>query len=199
MSAKLNELKKHLRPGQVYRRADLAQWSNAVDRHLRQLREDGTLTKLSRGLYYYPKKTVFGPAPADDKKLVEAFLNDDRFLLSSPNAYNTLGVGTTQLYNETVVYNHKRHGHFKLGGRCFNFRVKLHFPKSLSTEFLLVDLANNLDRLAEDVDVVMAQMREKVTSMNVQTLRCMARDYGTVRTRKFFQETLTEPTLSHAS
>jgi len=30
MSAKLNELKKHLRPGQVYRRADLAKWSNAV-------------------------------------------------------------------------------------------------------------------------------------------------------------------------
>lgn len=197
MSAKLNELKKHLRPGQVYRRADLAQWSNAVDRHLRQLQEDGTLTKLSRGLYYYPKKTVFGPAPADDKKLVEAFLNDDRFLLSSPNAYNTLGVGTTQLYNETVVYNHKRHGRFNLGGRYFDFRVKPHFPKSLSTEFLLVDLVNNLDRLAEDADAVMARVRKKAASMNVQTLRRMARDYGTIRTRKFFHETLAEPTLSH--
>jgi hypothetical protein len=37
-----------------------------------------------------------------------------RFLLTSPNAYNTLGVGTTQLYDKTVVYNHKRHGHFML-------------------------------------------------------------------------------------
>lgn len=199
MSAKLNEVKKHLRPGQVYRRADLAQWSNAVDRHLRQLQQDGTLTKLSRGLYYYPKQTVFGHAPAEDKKLVEAFLKDDRFLLSSPNAYNALGVGTTQLYNETVVYNHKRHGRFNLGGRFFDFRMKPHFPKSLSTEFLLVDLVNNLDRLAEDVDKVMARVKEKAPSMNVRTLRRMASDYGNVRTRKFFEETLALPTLNHAT
>lgn len=46
MSA-LNELKKHLRPGQVYRRAHLRVWSNAVDRHLKQLVEEGTLTKLA--------------------------------------------------------------------------------------------------------------------------------------------------------
>jgi hypothetical protein len=48
---KLQELKKRLRPGQVYRREELAQWSNAVDRHLKQLLSDGTLTKLAGGLY----------------------------------------------------------------------------------------------------------------------------------------------------
>ncbi|MCK5285201.1 MAG: hypothetical protein KAJ86_06425, partial [Alphaproteobacteria bacterium] len=90
--SKLNELKKHLRRGSVYRRSDLELWSNAVDRHLKQLQEDGTLVKLSGGLYYYPKKTVFGNAPADDKALVTAFLKDNRFLLTSPNAYNALGV-----------------------------------------------------------------------------------------------------------
>ena len=75
---KLTELKRHLRPGQVYRRADLAQWSNAVDRHVKQLVDDGTLTKLSGGLYHYPKQTSFGAAPADDEKLVQAFLQDHR-------------------------------------------------------------------------------------------------------------------------
>jgi hypothetical protein len=97
---------------------------------LRQLQKDGTLTKLSGGLYYCPKKTTFGEAPAEDEKLVEAFLKDRRFLLTSPNAYNALGVGTTQLYNQTVVYNHKRHGSFKLGGRMFEFRMKPYFPNS---------------------------------------------------------------------
>ena len=97
----LNKLKQHLRPGQVYRRADLLPWSNAVDRHLKQLVEEGTLTKLSGGLYYCPKHTNFGAAPASEEKLVEAFLKDHRFLLTSPNAYNVLGVGSTQLYNET--------------------------------------------------------------------------------------------------
>src|ERR1700674_4492111 len=93
------ELKSRLRPGQVYRRQDLAAWSNAVDRHLKLLVNEGTLTKLAGGLYAYPKQTVFGKAPAEDEKLVETFLKDSRFLLASPNAYNTLGVGTTQLYD----------------------------------------------------------------------------------------------------
>lgn len=34
---RLDEFKQHLQPGQVYRRAQLAQWSNAVDRHVKQL------------------------------------------------------------------------------------------------------------------------------------------------------------------
>jgi hypothetical protein len=65
---KLQELKRHLRPGKVYRCAELAQCSNAVDRHLKQLPNDGTLTKLAPGLYAYPKETVFGKAPAGDDK-----------------------------------------------------------------------------------------------------------------------------------
>lgn len=60
-----------------------------------------------------------------------AFLKDDRFLLTSPNAYNALGLGTTQLYNRRVVYNHKRHGKFVRGGRTYDFRVKPHFPRQV--------------------------------------------------------------------
>lgn len=184
---KLQELKRHLRPEQVYRREDLARRSNAVDRHLKQLVEDGTLTKLSGGLYAYPKDTAFGKAPAEDDKLVGTFLKDDRFLLTSPNAYNSLGVGTTQLYDKTVVYNHKRHGTFALGGRKFDFRVKPTFPKRLSQEFLLVDLVNNLDRLAESRKEVLARVKERAASYDVSRLQRAARDYGSVRTRKFFR------------
>jgi hypothetical protein len=198
MSLKLNELKKHLRPGQVYRRADLEKWSNAVDRHLRLLQQDGSLSKLSSGVYYCPKKTTFGVVPAEDDRLVEAFLKDHRFLITTPNAYNTLGLGTTQLYNETVVYNHKRHGRFKLGGRMFDFRVKPYFPKTLSKEFLIVDLVNNLDRLAEDTEKLLGRVRQKALEINTGALPRMARDYGSVKTKKLFNELLAE-SLSHAA
>ncbi|MEM7535435.1 MAG: DUF6088 family protein, partial [Chloroflexota bacterium] len=147
---KLDQFKKKLRPGQVYQRKGLARWSNAVDRHLKQLLTDGTLVKLSQGLYYYPKKTAFGFAPPDEQMLIRAFLNDDRFLITSPNMYNALGIGATQLYNQTIVYNHKRHGLLSLGNRTFDFRKKTSFPRELSREFALVDLVNNIDRLAED-------------------------------------------------
>jgi len=127
---KVEELKRHLRPGRVYRREDLAQWSKAVDRHLKRLVSDGTLTKLAPGLYLSPKQTAFGKAPAEDDRLVETFLRDRRFLLASPNAYNMLGVGTTQLYDKTVVYNHKRHGSSRLEAARLTFACGHRFPRN---------------------------------------------------------------------
>ncbi|MEE9454156.1 MAG: DUF6088 family protein [Paracoccaceae bacterium] len=194
----LTVLKNHLRQGQVYRRADLLAWTNAVDRHLRQLVDNGTLTKLSGGLYYYPKQTSFGAAPADDAKLVEAFLNDHRFLMTSSNAFNTLGVGSTQLYNETVVYNHKRHGRFKLGKRNFDFRIKPHFPKTLSEAFLLVDLVNNVDRLAEEKSAMLEGVAKRAHAVDPKVLGKAVRDYAGVKAKKFFAPLLAQATLHHA-
>ena len=193
---KLQELKKHLRSGKVYRREDLARWSSSVDRHLQQLLAEGYLTKLSTGVYHRPKQTAFGKAPAEDGALVQAFLKDDRYLVTSPNAYNSLGVGATQLYNKTIVYNHKRHGNFMLGGREFEFRKKPAFPKTLTKEFLLVDLVNNLDQLAEDRDHVLARVKERALQGNRTALTRAAKEYGMVRTRKFFNTLATD---THAS
>jgi hypothetical protein len=186
----LTHLKKQLKSGMVYRRADLLQWSNAVDRHLQQLLDDGFLIKLSGGLYYRPKKTIFGEVPADDKILVRAFLNDHRFLLTSPNLYNTLGIGTTQLYNETLVYNHKRHGLFKLGSRTFRFAIKPSFPSEITHEFLLVDVINNIDRLAEDKEQVLKQVLVKMRTMNKRRLAYAFREYGSVAAKKIFANSL---------
>ncbi len=187
---KLNELKTHLKPGQVYRRTDLSKWSKSVDRHLDMLVKDGTLNKLSQGVYHYPKTTAFGAAPAEEENLVRSFLKDDRFLLTSPNSYNGLQVGTTQLYNKRVVYNHKRHGDFKLGNRTFSFRVKPHFPKKLTPEFLIVDLVNNLETLAEDHQEVLKNVAIKVKNMNSQKLKRSVAEYGSVKTKKVFQPLL---------
>lgn len=194
---RLEALKRHLRPGEVYRRQDLAGWSNAVDRHLRQLVEDGTFVKLAGGLYEYPKATVFGRAPAAEDKLVGAFLKGDPYLMASPNAYNSLGVGTTQLYNKTVVYNHKRHGEHTLGGRPFDFRVKHAFPKTLTGEFLLVDLVNNVDQLAESRDEVLERVKERAGSFDRTRLQRAAEKYGGVRAKNFFRATLAADMVPH--
>lgn len=153
------QLAEGLQAGHVYRREDLARMSSAVDRHLRELMAAGKLRKLAPGLYHAPKQSSFGPLPPTDDQVVGSFLRDKDFLVFSPSAYNTVGLGTTQLYNRTLVYNHKRHGVFRLGNRQFDFRVKPRFPKKLTTEFLYVDLLNNLEELAEDRDEVLRQAR----------------------------------------
>jgi len=188
---KLQELKRHLKRGQVYRRADLAKWSKSVDRHLDALVKDGTLLKLSQGLYHYPEQTVFGKTPPEEEVLVRRFLKDDRFLLTSLNAYNALGVGTTQLYNQKTVYNHKRHGEFTLGGKTFSFRVKPHFPRKATPEFLLVDLVNNLELLAEDSKEVLEKVKSRAHTMNVRKLQRSLKEYGNAKTKR-----LLEPVMS---
>jgi len=95
-----------------------------------------------------------------------------------------VGAGTTQLYNSTLVYNHKRHGVFKLGDREFNFKVKPRFPAKLSVEFLFVDLLNNLNELAEDKDEVLRHARNRLPELNSSRLTNAVRSFGSVTTQK---------------
>jgi hypothetical protein len=173
-----------LRAGRVYRREDLAPFSTSVDRHLRELVENGQLTKLAQGLYHAPLSTVFGSVPPDDTELVAAFLRDKNFLIFSPSAYNSAGLGTTQLYNHTLVYNHKRHGVFALGNRDFDFRVKPRFPKKLTPEFVFVDALNNIAELAESPSEMLAHAENVTPSFDRQHLLRAVESYGSVATKK---------------
>lgn len=177
-----------LQAGRVYRREDLARLSTAVDRHLRELVAAGKLKKLAQGLYLAPKQSSYGPLPPADEEVVGGFLRDKDFLVFSPSAYNAVGLGTTQLYNRTLVYNRKRHGVFRLGNRQFDFRVKPRFPRKLTPEFLYVDLLNNLDELAEDRDAVLRQARGKLPSFDADRLRRATDNFGSVATRKRLRE-----------
>lgn len=197
---RLEQLKRNLRPGNVYRRSDLEKWSKSVDRHARELVEEGVLTKLQNGLYYYPKESAFGEVPPTDRQLVGAFLKDNNFLLTSPNNYNALGLGTTQLYNTMTVYNQKRHGQFKLGNKTYDFQRKYNFPKKLSSEFLLVDLMNNLKALAEDHEQIKTRVKSRALNMDRKILLSNVEKYGKVSTKKFFSSLFgNETTLTNVT
>ncbi|MGE0184050.1 MAG: hypothetical protein AB7F91_17395 [Parvularculaceae bacterium] len=68
-----------------------------------------------------PRKTRFGYAPADPKKIVKCFLQDSRFLIVPPGAFNALGVGATQLYNETMTLMQSAEGGLILAEEFFAF------------------------------------------------------------------------------
>jgi hypothetical protein len=196
--SKADELKKHLRPGHVYRRSVLAKWSKSIDRHLQQLVQAGVLQKLSGGVYYCPQATAFGNLPPDDETLVRAFLKDDHFYIASLNSYNSLGVGTTQLYNEKLVYNTKRDGRHTLNGRHFYFIKRSRFPAKSSQEFLLIDLMNNLHLLAEDKESVVRHVAKKARTMDKSKLMKTVQGYAGARTQSFFEKLFQGEKQSHA-
>jgi hypothetical protein len=190
-------LRQHIKQGEVYRRSDLEYYSTAIDRHLSQLTKDGTLIKLNQGLYYAPKQSKFGAVPPDDRQVVERFLKDEDFLLVTPNSFNSLGLGLTQLYNTTWVYNHKRKGEFQLNGKTFEFKLKSSFPKNISGEYLLVDLLNNLDNLAEDQAQVINKLPNTVQNFNTDTLMKATQQYGTGKTKRTLKK-IVRNVLQHA-
>jgi len=190
-------LRLNIKPGQVYRRSDLEYYSTAVDRHLNLLVKDGTLLKLIQGIYYAPKKTKFGVVPPEDNVLVERFLKDESFLLVSPNAFNSLGLGLTQLYNTTWVYNHKRRGEFTLNGKSFLFKLKSGFPATLSPEYLVVDLLNNLDELAEDYEKILKSFQKNMDHFDEYELMKMVQKYGSGEAKKLVKSVLRKSQSLH--
>jgi hypothetical protein len=190
---KSDELRKRLVPGRVYRRADLAQWSNAIDRHLQELVKTRTLVEQSWGLYYCPKRTSSGEAPPDRQELVKVFLKDRRFLIIPREAYNPLRLGTLRISKEdTVVYNHKRHGMFVLGGHKYDFMLKPFFPDEITVEFLWVDLVNTVcaRRRTKYGQAILDILEEKGGRLDVRRLRNAVQTYGGVRAKKFFKDVL---------
>jgi hypothetical protein len=179
-------LTEQMQVGRVYRRAELNAFSNNLSRDLDKLVESKELVHAAAGLYYRPEMTKLGPLPASSTELVRAFLNDEDFLLTSLDDYNPLGLGLTQLYNETIVYNRKRHGRFELDGRRFSFRRPRNFPSTLSKEFLFVDVLNNKNELLEDTSRLEMLVAAQATELDIKKLIYSANNYGKVATRKFF-------------
>lgn len=184
----LDKLRKHLEPGEVYRRRDLIGLSTNLDRHLEKLVEEGSLRKLQRGLYLCPKSSSFGEAPAEEHAFLEKFLRSKKFLAYSPNTFNSLGLGTTQLYNVRIVLNQKRHGSFLLNGQRYFFHRKLNIPKKLTKEVLLVELLNNLKKLAEDPEELVDSIQAQFSSFDRASLLTAAERYGTYSTQKKMNE-----------
>ena len=193
----MNTLFQHINQGEVYRRSDLEYYSTAIDRQLAQLIKGGQLVKLNQGLYYAPMQSKFGVVPPDDHLLVERFLKDEDFLLISPNSFNTLGLGLTQLYNTMWVYNHKRKGEFILNGKSFDFKLKNSFPQKITREYLLVDLLNNFESLAEDKKSIVDSLTRNVLSFNMDALMKATQQYGN-GTAKRIIKLIVRKVLQHA-
>jgi hypothetical protein len=136
-------------PGRVYRTRELRAFSANSSRWAKRLVEQGVLRQPHHGLFYAPVQSRFGLVGVTDEELLRAFLGTDDFLITGPDVWNALGLGTTQLFAVTLVYNGGRTGEVELGGRRFWFR-RVRFPKDPPPEWYVVDLYQNERWMAED-------------------------------------------------
>src|SRR5204862_2670747 len=128
----------------VYRTRELSAWGANPTRLAKRLLREGQLRQLAHGLFYSPQTSRFGPVPPDDVAILRAFLGDDAFVITGPPRWNALGLGATALFSATLVYNEKRSGEFRLGGRRFLLR-RVRFPKVPPPEWFVIDLIEQHD------------------------------------------------------
>ena len=93
----------------------------------------------------------------------------------------------TDKYNITWVYNHKRKGKFELNGKLFEFTLKTSFPKIVTKEFLLVDLLNHLEFVAEEQAVVINKLPSKLRDFNLNELMKITQQYGSGKTKRILK------------
>ncbi len=60
------------------------------------------------------------------------------------------------------------------------------FPHTLTQEFLLVDLVNNMSCLAEDTTLILNRVASRAKQMDLQLLNYAVAQFGSATTRKFF-------------
>lgn len=173
-----------LKPGRVYRTRDLSQWTTNPTRLARRLVDEERLEPLAHGLFVHPKRGRFGVVPPTDEQVMRAFLGGP-FVVTGPERWNALGLGTSAAFAAQLVYNTKRSGAFTLGGRRFLLR-RVAFPKHPSPEWFVVDLLQHAEQAAADRDDLESALAGAVKRrrFDAERLRTMAGEYGSRDTQK---------------
>jgi hypothetical protein len=180
-----------LEPGRVYRTRELAQWSANPTRFAQRLVRDDLLQQLAPGLYVHPRASRFGSVPPATEEVLRAFLEGSPYVITGPETWNTLGLGTTAVLPVTLVYNTKRSGEIELGDRRFLFR-RVAFPERPTPEWFAIDLLEHADMAGAaraDLEAALGR-RAGSGGLDREALRDAASRYGTRATRDLVDRAL---------
>lgn len=171
--------------GKVYRTQELAKYGNNPTRLATSLVKRGLLKRLRSGLFYAPKRGVFGEVPPSEAALLKGYFAGKPYLRSGPSVWNALGLGTTAVESVPLVYNTTKTGTEMLGDKLFEFR-RVKFPRKADPEYLVVDLFENLARAGADLETVQGALTLALRrgQFDRQRLQERARDFGSRATRE---------------
>ena len=82
------------------------------------------------------------------------------------------------------MYNYRRHEKKELAGNTIIFKRVPNFPHKITKEFLLIDLLNNLDLIADEKNNILDKIKNKLKMFNEDRLLAFAKKYGKLKTKK---------------
>lgn len=182
-----------LTPGKVYRTAEFQRWGANPTRLVGRLVREGRLRRLGHGLYFAPKMAWFGETVASNEDLLNAYLNGSPWIYSGPQAWNSLGLGSTGVYVWPLVYNTQRTGLVELGARKFHLRRRA-FPLDPPEAYFVIDLLHHWREAGVGRDVIEYHLTRSLRAgrFDGKLLMAMAVRFGTAQERSFLQQALKE-------
>lgn len=179
-----------LEQGKVYRRDELG--GVAL---LRSMLDGGELMSVGSGLYACPKASRFGNVPPTESALISALLRGEPFVVTGPEKWNALGLGTTAVFARALVYNRKRTEVVKLGSRTFDLR-EVRFPEEPTEEWYALDLLEHASSMGASATELAAVLRRKVERGRFGRAALLsASKYVSLETRKL-AESMAVPALA---
>ncbi|MEX2350245.1 MAG: DUF6088 family protein, partial [Flavobacteriaceae bacterium] len=163
---------------------DTVNKKEAIIKALNRMAASGRITKLSKGKYYKPEKTVFGELKPNQSQNVKDLLEDDGKTigyLTGYSIYNQLGL-TTQVSNTIQIGKNEIRPTFKRGMYTIKFiRQKNTITKDNIPLLQLLDAMRYIKKIP-DTTVASAAKRllailEKLTEKDKSTMVRLAMKY----------------------
>ena len=178
-----------LRLATVYRTEDLSQWGTNPSRLAKRLVAEGCLKKLGWGLFVTTQRSKFGVLPPKDEELLHRFLYKTPFVITGPERWNVLNLGSTAVASLRIVYNQKRSGIFNFDGQKFLLK-RIPFPQPITSEWFVVDLIEHREMVSLTMDLLEEKLilALKWRRFDPNKLQEMANRFGKKTTMAFVKQ-----------
>lgn len=153
----IEEIKEYIM--QFYKEADKEKIFNNIKEILNRLNKDNYIKTAFKGIYYIPKKNVFGELPLANNKIIQyKYLTDKqgniKGYITGANLFNKVGL-TTQVPNVIDIVTNECKNNNKYNNK--NLNVIIRKPKIEITNdnykyLQLIDLIENKDNIYIEVE-----------------------------------------------
>lgn len=158
--------------------------SYALSKALGRLSDKGIIKRYKKGVYYKPKKTIFGEIGPSEKAQINLILRDKTVngYLSGSTIYNEWGL-TTQISNEVVIVTKKPKKNSKIG------KIRIKYSKGITPKnkkdvrkLQLLDIVKDFKKIPDRNDKVFISVikieLESYSNSEIKELVKMALKYN---------------------
>ena len=106
------------------------------------------IEKLSKGIYYFPKKSKYGVIPISNEEIISVFTSNDEGMVVGYNLYNKLNL-TTQISKKYSIYSSNTSCEVKNIGNVEIKNVNMKFKKEYVVMIEMFEVLQNFNEIQE--------------------------------------------------